>query len=340
MTVHRQRLLWALAPVSMFLLALALAGCAPTPQTTLLPKSDYAARIQGLFELILVIAAIVFVVVEGFLIYTAIRFRKRKGQDLPAQSHGSQKLEIAWTFAPVVVLAIITVPTISTIFATQQPAPADALEVKVMAHQWWWEFSYPSLGIVTGNEMHIPVGKTTSLVMKSNDVIHSFWVPQLAGKRDVFPNRETRITFIPDEPGTYLGQCAEFCGLSHANMRFRVVVHTPEDFQAWVKAQKTPSIAPTTELAKKGQQLFFATPPGCTACHTIDGTQAKGLVGPNLTRIGARGTTAAGTLENTPDNMARWLTDPEAVKPGSKMPNLHLSESDISALVAFLESMK
>ncbi len=340
MTARNQRLLWVLALESLSILALSLAGCAPTPQTTLLPKSDYADQIQRLLELVLVLAAVVFVVVEGVLIYAIVRFRKRKGQGVPHQTHGSQKLEIAWTFAPVVILAVITVPTIGTIFATQQPAPADALEVKVIGHQWWWEFKYPSQDIVTANEIHIPVGKPISFVMTSSDVIHSFWVPQLAGKRDVFPNRETRITFTPNAPGTYLGQCAEFCGLSHANMRFRVVVGTPEEFQAWVKAQKAPFSAPTAELAKKGQQIFFATPPGCVACHTIDGTQARGLVGPNLTRMGARGTIAAGTLENTPDNAARWLRDPEAVKPGSKMPNLHLSESEISALVAFLESMK
>jgi cytochrome c oxidase subunit 2 len=238
----------------------------------------------------------------------------------------------------------IAVPTMQTIFDVRGTTPEGALEVEVVGHQWWWEFRYPELGITTANELHVPRGRPVALSMTSADVIHSFWAPKLGGKRDVNPGRTTRIAFTPDSADTYLGQCAEFCGESHANMRFRVVVDEPAGFDEWTRAQTTPPIPIDSlgDLARRGAEAFRQVRQpanhSCVACHAIEGI-SFGVLGPNLTHLAGRTTLAAGILPNTGDGLTRWLRDPPGEKPGSLMPVIDLSDEEIAALVAYLQSL-
>ena len=326
-------------------------GCYPShPMSTFDAKGPVAQQQLDLFVLILWLAAVVFVAVVGALLYAVIRFRRRLGQDIPKQVHGNTRLEVAWTIAPALVLVVIAVPTITTIFDTANtPEQEEVLEVKVTGHQWWWEFEYPQLGLVTANELHIPpVPWVIDVTLESEDVIHSFWIPKLVGKTDVVPNHINTLWFSADvpalgEPVTYLGQCAEFCGISHALMRFRVIVEpSKETFDDWVAGQKAAPGVPTGDAAA-GADLFangeFAGRQRCVFCHTIEGMLIKGKVGPDLTHVGSRTTIAAGILENTPENLAAWLRDPPAVKPGAKMPVLGLTEGQVSDMVSYLQSL-
>lgn len=325
-------------------IALLLTACAGDfPQNAMAPKSDFAQVIDNLFWTIIYWSIGVFIVVESLLVYALIRFRRRPGQPVPAQVHGNTRLEIAWTLAPALVLASIAVPTVRTIFETQAPPTADALQVQIIGHQWWWEVRYPQLNVVTANEVRLPLGRKADISITSADVIHSFWIPKLGGKRDANPGRTNRISLTPFEPGVYWGQCAEFCGASHANMGLRAVVEEPAAFEAWARAQQAPAPDVLTQpdanpLVKQGAQQFVAS--ACLACHRIAGTPAAGRIGPDLTHIGSRRTIAAGMMENTPENLARWLRNPPEVKPGALMPNLNLSEDAINALVAYLGSLK
>lgn len=317
-----------------------LVGCEQRdPQTTISPKSDVAQSIQGLYVLLFWLSLAVFIPVEGLLIYAVIRFRAKPGQGLPVQVHGNNRLEIAWTIAPALLLVVIAVPTWATIFKIyDQPHGPDVVQVEVVAHQWWWEFRYTGLNIVTANELHLPVDRPVALTLKSVDVIHSFKVPALSGNQDIVPGRTNHLWFTPNTPGTYYGQCVEFCGASHANMRMLAIVHTKADFDSWATAMRTPPAPPTAADAQRGAEMFAKG--ACAACHTIEGTAARGAVGPNLTYFGSRATMAAGILPNTAENVARWLRDPAAVKPQAKMPNLGLSEADIASLAAYLSSVK
>ena len=321
-------------------MALVAAACveSPLPQSTIHPVSDFGWKIQDLYVLIFWLAVFVFVVVEGVLLYAVLRFRRRPDDGLPPQIHGNARLEVAWTLAPAVILAIIAVPTVRTIFDTQSNPPQDALEIRVVGHQWWWEVQYPDHNIVTANEVRVPVGQPVLIKLESVDVIHSFWVPRVGGKMDVVPNHVNQMWFTVDTPGVYPGQCVEFCGTQHANMKFVLVAQTPEEFQAWVAEQQRVPPTPTEGLAARGAELFAKG--ACVGCHTVQGTPAQGKVGPDLTHIGSRLTIGAGMLENTPENLALWLKDPQAVKPGNKMPALGLSEGDVEALVAYLHSLR
>jgi cytochrome c oxidase subunit 2 len=213
------------------------------------------------------------------------------------------------------------------------------LQIEVVGHQWWWEFHYPDSNVVTANEVHVPLGRPVNFSLRSVDVLHSFWVPQMGGKMDVIPGHRNHLYFTPEAVGEYHGQCTEFCGIQHANMRFRLVVDSPAEFQAWVQRQQQPAPAqPPSEELLRGQQAF--TRSGCIACHTIEGTSAQGTIGPNLTHVGSRSTIGAGILDNTPENVAAWIKDPQAIKPGNLMPNLHVRPDDITAIVTYLESLK
>jgi cytochrome c oxidase subunit 2 len=316
---------------------LVLGGCAwDAPQTSLVPRSDLTREIQGLYGLITWAAVIIGVLVLGLITWILLRYRQRPGAPMPRQVRGHATLELAWTIAPALVLLIIAVPTIQVIFRTQAPASPQALEIDVIGKQWWWEYRYPSLGVVTANELHVPAGRPVVVKLVGWDVIHSFWVPQIAAKRDVIPGRLNRITFTADTPGTYWGQCAEYCGTSHANMMLRVMVDTPEHFDRWVQAQLAPPAEPAG-LAAEGQALY--TTRACVGCHTIRGVSA-GVLGPDLTHFGSRTTLAAGLFPNGPQTLAAWLKDPQAVKPGAKMPNLGLTDEQARALAAYLLSLK
>jgi cytochrome c oxidase subunit 2 len=324
-------------PGALAIALLLLGGCAwDTPQTSLVPRSDLTRAIQGLYGIITWAAVVIGVVVLGLISWILLRFRHRPDAPLPRQIRGHAGLEIAWTIAPALVLLIIAVPTIQVIFRTQAPASPHALEIEVIGKQWWWEFRYPALGVITANELHIPVGRPVAITLVGWDVIHSFWVPQLAAKRDVIPGRVNRITFTADTPGTYWGQCAEFCGTSHANMMLRVMVDTPEDFDRWVKAELAPPVEPAGPAAD-GKALYATI--ACVGCHTIKGVSA-GVLGPDLTHFGSRTTLAAGMLPNGHETLAAWLRDPQAVKPGAKVPNLGRTVEQARALAAYLLSLK
>lgn len=323
--------------------ATALAGCAAAPKA-LSPASTSAGQISNLTLTVYLIAAGVFVIVEGGLVFAAIRFRQKPNQALPKQIEGNRTLEIAWTVAPAIILAFVFIISMKTLgFVAYQPVNAagsadpQALNVRVVGHQWWWEFDYTDLGITTANEYHVPIGQVVNLDIESLDVVHSYWVPQLGGKIDAIPGHTNHTWFEATQTGQFHGQCAEFCGLQHANMRFVVYVDTPSQFQAWVKDQQA-AIPTASGAAAQGEQIF--TQGACVGCHTIDGTNAKGTLGPNLTHFASRGTFAGGVLANTPDNLSRWLANPQAIKPGNDMPDLKLTTDQINALVAFLESLK
>jgi cytochrome c oxidase subunit II len=308
-----------------------------TKMTTVVPKSDFGRITHDIFMLISWWTLGIFIAVEGALLYACWRFRDRPGAPIPKQIHGHTPLEISWTIAFAVILVIIGIPTIRVIFKSQEAPAATALHVDVTGKQWWWDFRYPGLKIVTANEVHLPVGQAVAFHLHGPDVIHSFWVPQLGGKRDVVPARVNRIVLTPDVPGEYIGQCAEYCGMSHANMRFRVFVHDKAGWEKWVAAQQAEPAEPKDELAVKGKEIFSQSP--CVGCHTISGVSA-GVLGPNLTHFGSRTTLAAGILPNTPENVMKWIGNPGHIKPGALMPTLGLHDEQTKALAAYLLSLK
>ena len=358
------RRLSRLAPWFVVLLVLVAAACARDyPQTTLAPKGDLARIEDDVFFATVKWAVLVFVLVEGALVYAIFRFRGKPGDAEPEQIHGNTMVEIIWTVIPALILAMIAVPTVKAIFKENEtPKGSNVLTVEVIGHQWWWEFRYPEYNLTTANELHVPVGRTVSLKMGAYDVIHSFWLPEFAGKRDVFPNRETRLWFTAEEPGEYSGQCAEFCGIQHGRMAFRVEAQAPAAFQTWVDHMKTlgaqpaapAAPAPSTDsvhtstagatvqqpagdLAAQGQKLFLTK--GCVGCHSLVAYNApQGLLGPNLANVGARTYIAAGTLKNTDENLAHWIRNPQEVKHGVLMPVLGVTEDEAKALVAFLRT--
>jgi cytochrome c oxidase subunit 2 len=303
--------------------------------TFLRPESTTAREINSLAIRLLVICALVFVVVEGLLIVSIIRFRKRREEDVK-QTHGNTTIEVVWTLIPVVLIAIIFAFTVRTMNTLS--LPGGDVPVQVTGHQWWWEVRYPQAGVTTANEVHVPAGRSIDVSLASADVIHSFWVPQLGGKTDAVPGHTNRVTFLAATPGLYQGQCAEFCGLQHAHMRFDMVVESPAEFSVWLAHQAQPAAKPSTAAAQRGEQVFLANP--CAGCHAVRGTAAQGAFGPDLTHLAGRRMIAAGTIENTRENLDRWLRDPQAIKPGALMPTLPLGDADRAALVAYLEGLE
>lgn len=314
-----------------------LIGCADqSSMNTLVGHSDLANAILDIYARITWWSAILFILVQGLLIYIMLRFRA-KGTEAtnPEQIHGNTRLEIAWTILPVFILLHIGIPTVAFIFKSQAEAAEDAIVVNAVGRQWWFAFEYPELGVTTANELHVPLGEQVEIRLQSDNVIHSLWAPQLFAKRDMIPGRLNRITFRAEKVGMYLGQCAEYCGDSHALMKFRVFVDTPEDFQKWVAAQKTPVVA----AAEDAGYAAFAQA-GCVACHRVDGTPAVGTAGPDLTHVGSRSRIASGILDNNAENLEKWILDPPGVKPGSKMPNLKLSPENAKTISNWLLTLK
>lgn len=319
------------------------------------PLSKPAEMIHHSAILVSIICFVIFVIVTGILVYVVMKFRQKKTDDdrEPPQIYGSVNIELAWTVIPIIITVVLILVTSRTIGEIQdRQMPENALKVTVVGHQWWWEMRYTgggdwgTEGIVTANELHIPVsgrdGKIagpTHILLQSADVIHSFWVPQLGGKVDVIPNKDNDMWFEPYETGVYFGNCAEYCGTQHANMMIRVIVHTPEDFKRWVAEQKLAVVAPTTGEAKEGHDIFFNN--SCVNCHTIDGTVAQGLFGPNLTKLMMRQTIGAGVAANTEQNLYDWVKDPQkTLKPGCLMPNMLLLDKEVKAITAYLQTLK
>ena len=323
-------------------LTLLLAGCADStlPQDALDPEGPFSRTVHDLAMPVFAIAGVVFVLVQALVVYAAVKFRRRADDESPVQVHGNVKMELTWTIIPLLTLVGVGAFTVRTaVDLDRVPTGPEVVKVDVTGHQWWWEYEYPDEGIVTANELHIPTGVDVALTLRSDDVIHSFWPPKLAGKIDVIPNRVNHMVIHADQPGTYYGQCAEFCGISHANMRLRVVAHTPAGYREWVTANAAPTSAPAPEdtEALDGQALFRAK--GCASCHAVQGF-AAGEVGPDLTHLQQRKTFAGAMFDLNEKNMRAWLRNPPAEKPGSIMPNLDLTEEEITSLIAYLDTLK
>ncbi|HEY6567125.1 MAG TPA: cytochrome c oxidase subunit II [Actinomycetota bacterium] len=367
----RKKLPWVLGLAT---LTLVLAACsAPNAtQSTLKPVGEVAKQQKNLFDMVFWIAVGVFIIVEGGILLILFRYRQRKGRErMPKQTHGNTRLEVGWTILPALVLAVVMVPTVSMIWELARAPSKDALNITVKGYQWWWGFEYPDL--VTGfgdqkavqiaDEMVVPTGREIYLSLSAEgggaqdvngdpdfQVIHSFWVPQLFGKQDVMPGRTNHILFSIDTPGTYTGQCAEFCGLQHGRMKLRVVALEPDAWTDWVEHQTLSPQTPTEALAEKGEQIFLNPLSddrgSCTACHSVG--DVGGIAGPNLSHFadpthgcfaGCNWDTFLADGSPNEEALAAWLRDPGAVKQGAKMPNYELSEDEIDALVAYLYSL-
>ena len=344
---HPTRLIRVVLP---YLLIFVVAGCYPDHQQSTFDTTGPVAQSQlNLFYWIFWAAVFVFVLVEGALLYACLKFRRKPGDPDPEQTHGHTKLEITWTILPTILLVIVAVPTVLTVFDNANSPDPDSMHVTVVAHQWWWEFNYPGEGVKTSNELHIPIDEVINLSLESKDVLHSFWVPKIAGKVDMVPGNTNTMWIKGEEIGIFNGQCAEFCGESHANMRFRVIVESRADFNAWVVAEREPALVPVEPLAKAGLDLFEGDAQ-CWSCHKVEGSsRSKGTKGPNLTHLSSRQHLGAGIAENSQINLRNWLTNPNDMKPGNIMyrdaavynnPDKALSDSDISALVSYLRSLK
>lgn len=308
------------------------------------PRSTPADSIFHLSMFVLAITGLIFLVVFSLIVYSIAKYGRRDGDDgrEPPQVYGSNQIEMAWTVIPVLIVLILFLATARVIRSVQDaPEPSGATEVTVIGHQFWWEFRYPTLGIVTANELHVPVSESahptpTFLTLLSADTDHSFWVPQLAGKTDLIPNRINHMWIDPHETGLYVGQCAQYCGTEHALMLLRVYVDSKSRFEQWVQEQKRG--AESDDSVAEGRQIFEST--SCLNCHSIKGTVANGRFGPDLTHLMSRDTIAAGAAANTPENLRDWIDDPDSFKPAALMPAMKLNQHDLSALVAYLETLR
>jgi cytochrome c oxidase subunit 2 len=383
---HRPRQL-AATTLALAVLVLLAACSGDYPNTTFTNLTEFNRDARGLWNLMIRLGIGVFILVEALLIYVMIRYRRRPNDAEPEHVHGNATLELAWTIAPLIVLIIIAIPTVRSIWRFQAPAPADALQIDVVGHQWWWEFRYPQYNIVTANEVYLPAGRAVNFSLRSVDVIHSFWIPNLGGKRDAMANRLNHLWFTTDSTGVqaFNGSCNEYCGASHANMRFRAYSVTAEDFDRWVAGQQqeaifpprapapaaTPAGATATPVADpapapvagyafpadqlpahvvpatpvpagltfddavlaagdalRGAELYNRTT--CIGCHTVRGTNSRGVIGPDLTHIGSRHTIGAGLYPNDARHMALWLKNARKMKPmqSTSMPTLGIGETD------------
>jgi cytochrome c oxidase subunit 2 len=344
-----------------------LAAQAPTSENLSIfdPVSPPAESIRNLSVLVLAITGFIFVVVEGILIYSIVRFRRgaTDASAEPPQVYGSKPIEIAWTAAPALIVFVLLLVTARTLWEVNVPPPQpregdNTLFVTVVGRQWWWEYQYhhyngkpiralgpdakeTDLPVITANELHMPasadgVPRRVYLTLKSADVCHSFWVPRLAGKTDLIPGRINSMWFQTDRPGLFLGQCAEYCGTQHANMLIRVVVDSPTDFASWLENERKPAIEDAQVRA--GRSAFLAQ--SCINCHRVRGTRAQGNYAPDLTHLMSRQTLASGIVPNTPENLRRWVADPQPIKPGCLMPAFGLSDRERDDIVLYLLTLR
>ena len=303
------------------------------------PVAEPAGAILDFGLLITLICAGIFFTVSTALVYTLIRYRERPGDEghEPAQVYGSEQLELAWTITPVLIVIVLSLITAGRIFVLQKDEPPpNSLSIRVVGHQWWWEFQYKDYDFITANELHLPVNKTAFLDLESQDVIHSFWVPQLSGKTDLIPNRVNHMWIEPKQTGLFVGQCAEYCGTQHAHMLLRVFVHSDEDFQAWVAEQQKD--AEQVASARIGEETFVTT--ACVNCHTVRGVTEIGQFGPDLTHLMSRTTIGAGAAPNDKENLVAWITNPDHFKPGARMPAMKLDAEQINHVADYLMTLK
>ena len=313
------------------------------------PESTPADHIYGVALFVLTVTGAIFVTVFSLLVYAIVRYRAKPDDDAhePAQVYGSNQIELAWTVIPVLIVVMLFLATARVIAQIQDaPPPPGTINVTAIGHQFWWEFRYPDFGVVTANELHVPVSNPadptpTFLKLLSADTDHSFWVPRLAGKTDLIPNRVNNTWIDPHHTGLYLGQCAQYCGMQHGLMLLRVYVDSRADFDAWVHAQAAPAIASSsdsTSEAGDGRKIFEST--SCINCHAVKGTIADGRFGPDLTHLMSRKTIASGAADNTPANLKKWVQNPDSIKPGSLMPAMRLTEKDLDELTAYLLTLR
>jgi cytochrome c oxidase subunit 2 len=318
-----------------------LTGCGGV-QSALDPAGPQAARISDLWWLMFAVCTAVFVAVIGVLLYAVLLARERPNAATPEAERRRAVAVGGAVAATVVILFVLLIASIAAGRGLTASPAAPAVTIEVAGHQWWWQVHYvdadPSRRVITANEIHIPVGQPIVFRLTSRDVIHSFWVPNLHGKRDLIPGHVTTIALQADRPGVYRGQCAEFCGYQHAHMALLVVAEPPEQFAAWLEGQRRPGAEPNDARQQRGQEVFLTS--SCVMCHTIRGTPAGGKVAPDLTHLASRRTIAAGMLPNTPGHLAGWILDPQHIKPGSNMPATALNGDDLQALLAYLERLK
>ncbi|HEU5377367.1 MAG TPA: cytochrome c oxidase subunit II [Ktedonobacteraceae bacterium] len=367
MPIFRGAKRWGIVISVLLLASLLLSACGGNPPSILDTAGPVADSEKGLFWFILVVATIVFVAVEAILIYSIVRYRERPNSPMPRQTHGNNTVEILWTVAPSIFLFAVLVGTIYTMFGLTQPTTGRTMNVTVVGHQWWWEFDYKNDHITTADELVVPTGTIVHLDLKSDNVIHSFWVPQLTGKTDVVPGHNNDKWFKADKTGSFRGECTEFCGLEHANMEFYVIAMTPDAYQTWLSGQQQMAQNANNPNVQAGKAIFTGSG-GCEGCHGIVGTDynlksfddpaAQALIGPNLTHFGSRRQIAGGVLSWDPAScrvvgsgnnirivnqescgLYKWLHDPQGVKPGNDMAIRQLSDTEIAQLVAYLESL-
>ena len=319
------------------------------PQSAVDAAGIQAERLENLWWLFFGVCAAVYAIVMAVLLIAFFRNGRAGsdtapeiGQEQPGENRAEYTVKgaVAITVIILFILMFVSFRTGRAINTLSQSQ--DQLWIKITGNQWWWNVEYkdadPSNNITTANELHLPVGRPVKVELQSNDVIHSIWLPNMHGKKDLIPNYPAVFYFRPDKIGTYWGQCAEFCGYQHAKMRFIVIVESPEEFDAWMKSQQQASVTPADPIQQHGQQIFLTSV--CTQCHTVQGTNAAGRVGPNLTHVASRQYIAAGSLQNTRDHLRSWITDPQAIKPGIRMPMNTYSEEDLDALVSYIEGLK
>lgn len=335
--LRRQRKLGGLSLI-LTSASLVLAGCVADGPSVLNPGGPRASRIADLWWFLFAIGTVVFLVVIALLFVGVFRAWRRQVEGRE-QSTGSG---IAFIGVGVTITALITTAvfgfTLWTLAALAGPNEPSATTITVIGNRWWWDVRYPEAGVITANEIHIPVGEPVRVQLTADDVIHSFWVPELAGKLDLIPGRVNTFWLEADKPGTYRGQCAEFCGVQHAHMAFLVIAEPREDFDAWLQAQSQPAAEAAGPIVERGRDVFLTA--GCAACHTVRGTEANGQVGPDLTHLASRQTLAAGTLDFSYGALSGWVADPQGIKPGAQMPNVRLTAEELSEVVSYLLSLQ
>lgn len=342
MNLQLQSLSLCLSPGWLLSTGMMLTGCSGI-QSALDPAGPQAGRISHLWWLIFAVCAVIFLLVIGFMLYAVLHSRRDASDGAgPELDRRMTTMVGGASLITIVILFVFLLVSVWTGKSLSSLTAPQALTIEVTGHQWWWEVEYtdpvPSQRVTTANEIHIPVGQPIRLKLTSRDVIHSFWLPNLHGKRDLIPGHETILWLQADKPGIFRGQCAEFCGYQHAHMSFIVVAEPSEQFFAWLDHQRRPAAPPTEAVAQRGQAVFLSAP--CVMCHTIQGTTAGGTVAPDLTHVVSRSTLAAGTLPNTRGALASWITDPQTIKPGNKMPQHDFAPDDLQALLTYLESLK
>lgn len=303
------------------------------------PVSPQEQVISHLFIVLLIILTCIFILVAWLVTYNSIRYRHRDGAAEPPQRFGLRWLEILWTALPALLLAIIFVLTVQAMRRSDPPTPQRTPDIVLIGHQWWWEVRYPQAGVITANEIHLPAGEAQLMELRAADVIHDFWVPQVGRKVDMIPGQPNRLWLDVTQPGTYLGACAEFCGAQHAWMRLRVLAESPDQFRNWLRQQQQVPPQPADGLAGRGRRLYQQFT--CGNCHAIQGTPEHLVQGaPDLTHFASRETIGAGVLSNTPQHLAEWMQDPQAIKPACSMPNFHFDAQQVQALAAYLETLR